>query len=98
MAESTRSPCNTCTGDPAGDRGMEETWWSCRTTRPNSGASRNEILMQEQGAMFPKSSSSNGEAKGRDGGFKATVPERTKGSKSPSPDDTSGVLKELKTK
>lgn len=63
MAESTRSPCNTCTGDPAGDGGMEETWWSCRTTRPNSGASRNEILMQEQGAMFPKSSSITGKQK-----------------------------------
>lgn len=48
--------------------------------------------------MFPNSSSSGGEAKGRVEGLKAAMLEHTKGSKSLSPDDTSGVLKELKTK
>ena len=98
MAESTHSQCNACAGEPAGDGGMEETWWSSGTTWPNRGASRNEILVQERGAVFPNSSSSGGEAKGRDGGFKAVMLEHTKGSKSPSLDDTSGVFKELKTK
>lgn len=98
MTESTHSQCNVRRGKPTGDGGMEKTWWRCRTNWPKRGTSRNEVLVQERGAMFPNSSSSGREAKGRDGGFKATVLECTKGSKSPSLDDTSGVLKELKTK
>lgn len=94
MAESTHSQCNA-------QRSLLGTGaWRKRggAAGPAGQTSRNEILVQEQGAVFPNSSSSGGEAKGRDGGFKAAMLERTKGSKSPSPGDTSGVLKELKTK
>lgn len=56
---------------------------------PNRGTPQNEILTQDPSSQIDLP---------QDGGFKAAMLECTKGSKSLSPDDTSGVLKELKTK
>lgn len=53
-----------------------------------------EGILKRMGALLPNSSSSGGEEKVGEGGFKAAMLECTKGSKSLSLDDASGVLKE----